>query len=465
MRKVSRGNSLFRSLIRKLLTRRIKTALSLSLVAIAFLSLLSQFLSFRPIQDDYFILGALTQQSVSSILRNVWEFQGGNLLPYAVNSLLLTSSLDSVNFVASKAFLMITVALVILVSLVFLRWFGINNRIFKLTYISISLLAFEGIFTPLQVAAYSWHQTSITHLWPIAVTILAWNYSGTRKIFGIVIAFAGFVVGNSNSAEALWSIISTSLFSRTFFLKDDEVCRLRKIQLKIFTFTSSFGLAMTMFAPGFWNRANNAVGMPDSISELFFRFSRSLAAFSFDFVTHPFLWLAFALGLLCRQEFGTLRHLQIHRVAKFLISISFLLYVLLIIGTTIGYPSWHQSLGLYLISVPTMFLGGLLFHKYTIRYRIRFMKILCSIILFICFIISLRTTVLVVNRANHWDVAYHYNVCMIRLGHFDRLVGAELIFPYFNKGIEDINRWDWMRKPYIVWISSSDSANNETCGE
>ena len=445
------------------MTRRSKISTSLSLGFLALLSLLSQFFSFRPIQDDYFILAALTEQSVASIIHSIWNYQGGNLLPYAVNSLLLASSLNSLEFIASRVFLLFTVALVIMVALVFLRLFGLNNRSFQLTYIAISLLAFEGIFTPLQIAAYSWHQTSVTHLWPVALTILAWQYSGSNKVTGFGIFLVGFAVGNSNSAEALWSIISTFFFLRTFLSRIDKKTKSKRIQLNIFMIASSFGLALTVVAPGFWNRANNSVGMPDSFFNLFYRFGKSVGAFSFDLLTHPILWLVFILGITCRSKFDKMGLLKISQIAKFLAKSSFLLYFILIIGTTIGYPAWHQALGLYVIFVPTIFLSGVVFTEHLDKHKNQVLKFLLFLTLVVNVVFSLRSTILVANRAHYWDIAYQSNICSIDQGIVDELIGAELIYPLFHKGIEDINRWHWMKEHYIEWISSQSSTIFDSC--
>jgi hypothetical protein len=448
-----------------LFTRESKFLIPWSLGLVAFLSFLSQFLAFRPIQDDYFILGALSEQPIRSIIQNVWASQGGNLLPYVVNSLLLASSLNSLDFVASRVFLLTTVAVVIFVSLVFLKWFGLKNKHFKLTYIAISLLAFEGIFTPLQIAAYSWHQASITHLWPVALTILIWKYPYANKVSGLVMLLAGLVVGNSNSAEALWSIIVTCLFLMTFLPPCDVESKRKRIQLKIFIASSSLGLAVTVAAPGFWNRANNSVGMPNSFQEVFYRLGKSVGAFSFDLLTHPIIWLAFTFGIICRREFDEFELLKIPLIATFLTKSSVLLYALLIIGTTIGYPSWHQSLGLYVVFVPSIFLAGLLYKNNLVKCRIRVLKSLFLLSLITCLGFSLRSSTLVITRAQNWDAAYQSNVCSIKQGITDDLIGAELIYPLFNKGIEDVNRWLWMRKPYIQWITSQNSSILDSCSD
>ena len=446
-----------------MLTNKSKILLSLLLGLAAFFSLLAQFVAYRPIQDDYFILGALVQQPVSSIIQSVWESQGGNLLPYAANSLLLASSLNSLDFVASRVFIIATAALVVMVSLSFLKWVGLKSFYLKASFVAISLLAFEGVFTPLQIAAYSWHQTSISHLWPVALTMLAWCYAGCFKYSALVLAITGVSVGNSNSAEALWSIMATALFLKTFLFQIDGTSTQKRAELKVFILAGTLGFALTVVAPGFWNRANNSVGMPDSISDLVYRFGKSIGAFSFDLLTHPFLWMVLIFGMLCRRHFDQMELLKIPQIAAFLGQSSIILYSLLVLGTTIGYPAWHQALGLYVIFVPTLFLTGVILSEKLGGYRIRVFKTFLCFFLILSVGFSIRSTVLVVNRAHHWDLAYKSNVCSISQGKLENLIGAELIYPVFQKGIEDINSWPWMRAPYIDWVSSHDFNAIEAC--
>ena len=441
-----------------------KAAVFTSLLSLAaLLSLLAQFFAFRPIQDDYFILGALSQQNVVSIISSVWNLQGGNILPYAINALLLDLSENSLAFFASKIFILATTSLMFLVALSFIRWFGIQNRYAIVAYTSISLLAFEGIFTPSQIAAYSWHQTSITHLWPIALTVISWEFAGSRRSTGILLVVCGLVVGNTNSAEALWAIIATFLYIKTFLQGNEFSTRIARINLRFFFFSCILGFIFIISAPGFWNRANNSVGMPQNAADFGFRLGKSASAFGFDLLTHPFLWIAFLIGLSCKSKIDLNSKFGIREIRKFLIRISFLLYFLLVLGTTLGYPAWHQSLGLYVVMLPSMFIVGctleLKFPKYIFGSR----KLLFYILLVFCLSLSIRSSWLVLDRAHQWDSAYQSNVCSIYSGDTSVLKGAEIVYPIFNKGIEDISSWPWMKQSYVLWITNQNSNIYNRC--
>ena len=445
------------------LSKNIKP-LSLTLGLIALLGLLSQVVSFRPIQDDYFILAAVSQQKFSTLIQSVWELQGGNVFPYAVNGLLLESSKGSVDFLASKIFLFLTAAIVVLVACVFIKWLGIRNRYLIITYISISLLGFEGIFSPLQIAAFSWHQTSVTHLWPIALTILAWEFAGSRKFAGVSLFFCGLVVGNSNSAEALWSIVTTLLYVKTF-LRDDEVAsKVKKDRLRFFFFGSVLGFTLTLTAPGFWNRANHSVGMPDSIADFGFRLAKSTGAFGFDILTHPYLWLAFLIGFFCKSNIDLVSIFHLRQKRRFLVRSSLLLYILLVFGTTVGYPAWHQPLGLYIVLLPTMFIVGATSDARFLKKTLGPLKIFFYITVIFCLSLSVRSSISVLNRAQQWDSAYHSNICLIHQGDTRMLKGAEMVYPVFQKGIEDIESWAWMKQSYVTWINSQESTTFAACG-
>lgn len=431
--------------------------ISLLLGFTAVLSLFVQFFSFRPIQDDYFILGAIYQQGFVALIRSVWDSQGGNLLPYAVNGMLLESSKTSVDFLASGLFLFVTAALVLSASYVFMKWFGISNRFIGIAYLSISLLAFEGIFTPLQIAAFSWHQTSVTHLWPIALTVLSWEFAGSRRFSRVGLIICGLAVGNTNSAEALWSIIATILYVKTFLQGSGRSARVRRNELRYFLFPCVLGFILIFSAPGFWNRANNVIGMPNSLADFGFRFGKSASAFGFDLFTHPYLWLAFLAGILCKTEFAEDSLSRLRQKKRFLIRSSFLLYILLVLGTTLGYPAWHQSLGLYVIMLPTMFILGVTGKIQSLKHIFRFRKQLFYASFVFCLSLSVGSSWLVANRAYRWDSAFQSNVCSIYQGDTRFLKGAEIVYPIFGKGIEDIESWEWMRQSYVLWIESQNS--------
>ena len=82
--------------------------------------------------------------------------------------------------------------------------------------------------------------------------------------------------------------------------------------------------------------------------------------------------------------------------------------------------------------------------------------------------ISLRTSLAVAQRANSWDIDFQRNYCLVITSKDVRmdqlpLSGPEIIYPLFNKGIEDIQTWEWMRVGYIKWIKSGKIQNPPAC--
>jgi hypothetical protein len=68
--------------------------------------------------------------------------------------------------------------------------------------------------------------------------------------------------------------------------------------------------------------------------------------------------------------------------------------------------------------------------------------------------ISLRTAIAFNDRANDWDIAYKINYCLIKKDPQAKLMGAEMLYPGFNLGIEDVASWDWMANGYSNWLSN-----------
>jgi hypothetical protein len=46
------------------------------------------------------------------------------------------------------------------------------------------------------------------------------------------------------------------------------------------------------------------------------------------------------------------------------------------------------------------------------------------------------------------------NVCLVKNDPNSKLIGAEMLYPGFNLGIEDVSSWEWMRDGYAKWISN-----------
>lgn len=416
----------------------------------------------RFLQDDYFLLGYISRSSWFEFMVSVWQGQGGNLWPYALQSFFLLSSITNINFTVIALWTFVTVTLVTSCNIIIFKSIMGDDyeRLgkYKIVFIfALSYLGFEGLFSPGLIAAFSYHQASFSHLWPISLLIVALHGMAKQKKMLLAIPL-GLLIGNANASESLFALIILSL---TYVLKNKST-HLQQIFLESknyfnFLFLSTVaGFIMIFSAPGFWNRATNSVGLPDTPSALGYRFVRSLGSFSADLLTHPMIWLSMLIGILLAVPRRTEIEVgnTILRV-KILFVIGFVLFSCLTIGSTFAYVSWHQSSGLYQLFIPLSFLIG--FYSNNLYQSIIFKNsrsVIYILVIISSLLLSSRAGILFVNRASNWDTAYKINYCLLQKDDKTELIGAEMLYPGFNLGIEDIASWEWMANGYSNWLSN-----------
>jgi len=425
------------------------------------------------LQDDYLVLGYLSSHSWSDWVSAVWQGQGGNLWPYGVHAFLLSSSVGEVNTMVIAAWTLVVIAAVTFSNYLILKWvLGIDLNLlgrFKiLTIFSISYLGFEGLFTPGLIAAYSYHLASFSHLWPITLLMIVFYLfsKGNKNILLAVIL--GLLIGNSNIAESFAAMVcfivififrNKNIFVATEFFKSGK-----RFYYSVFS-GLIIGFVLILLAPGFWNRAENSVGLPSSGSEFTRRFLKSFSSFLADLITHPMFWLAFLIGVLMSgpKKTGSEKKILINKI-KLILLLGLILFASLTIGSTFAYVSWHQSTGLYQVFIPLTFILG--FYSESI-FRLDFTRV--NKIFLIIFIvitltaISLRTGLALEKRATDWNNAFKTNYCLIKNDPKAKLVGADMLYPGFNLGIEDVSKWEWMRNGYANWVSNPNFKSNIKC--
>jgi len=340
---------------------------------------------------------------------------------------------------------------------------------FKLLFIfSISYLGFEGLFTPGLIAAFSFHQAAFSHLWPITLLVIALNFFINNKK-SIVIAFGlGIFIGNANISESFAAVVfllfiiflrkRNHLIEKTFIEKDIKFY----YGLLYGTLTGFFTI---LAAPGFWNRAQNSVGFPKNIPELLFRFLKSLGSFSADLITHPMVWLAFLIGVLfaIEEKHGQDKTIVISKI-KLMVCLGLILFGSLTIGSTFAYVSWHQSTGLYQIFIPLTFMLGIYSRSITkVDFRILRKSFVVFLIIVSLTLMSVRAGLSFKARASDWDSAFKVNYCLIKNDPKAKLIGADMLYPGFNLGIEDVSDWEWMRNGYANWVSNPNFKSNIKC--
>lgn len=444
-----------------------------SLAIIASLLLLSQVFNTRFLQDDYIVLGFLSDSTWIGWLNEVWQGQGGNLWPYGFHALLLTSSAHTVNTSLVAIWTLFVVAVVTLCNLIIFKWvLGDDIKMlgkFKITTIfSISYLGFEGLFTPGLISAYSYHLASFSHLWPITLLIFAlYQMSiGSRNLF---LAFVlGIFIGNSNIAESTTAIICFAIIfilrKKDFFFTKEFYVKSKNFYYAVFSGTI-IGFTIIIISPGFWNRAENSVGLPSSVSEFLIRFFRSFSSFFADLITHPMFWLSLLIGVLISKPIKSFndRAKLINKV-KLLLSLGVILFGSLTIGSTFAYVSWHQSTGLYQIFIPFSFLLGFYSESlFNLKSSQSMKKIILFMVITSLLLLSFRATLAFEKRKTDWDNAFKTNVCLVKNDPKSKLIGAEMLYPGFNLGIEDVSSWEWMRDGYAKWISNSKFISEFKC--
>jgi hypothetical protein len=427
----------------------------------------------RFLQDDYIVLGYLSNHSWISWVSEVWQSQGGNLWPYAIHAFLLTSSASAINTTVIASWTLFVIAAVTLSNYCILKWvLGVDLNLigkFKvLTIFSISYLGFEGLFTPGLIAAYSYHLASFSHLWPITILIIAFYLIGKGSKNILLAVILGLFIGNSNIAESFAVLVT--LIS-LFLLRNKKIYAVSELFRNSSRFYYSLlsgviiGFTAILLSPGFWNRAENSVGLPSSGGEFVRRFIRSFSSFLADLLTHPMVWLAFLIGVLISgpKKTGNEKITLINKI-KLMSLLGFILFASLTIGSTFAYVSWHQSTGLYQVFIPLTFILG--FYSQSIFSfdfsRINTVFLLVFSIIFLT-TLSLRAGILLEKRASDWDDAFKVNYCLIKKDTRAKLVGADMLYPGFNLGIEDVSKWEWMRNGYATWVSNPNFKSKIMC--
>jgi len=438
------------------------------------LSLVSiQVISTRPLQDDYFLLGALADDSWFNIIKSTWEWQGGNLWPYGAQAMLIYNSIYSNNFIIIALWTLVTLSITTCANYVILKWalgknFDLLGRFKLITIASLSYLGFEGLFSPGLIAAYSFHQTSFTHLYPISLLFISLyliHIGFNKSLIGV---FLGILIGNANASESLAAITTLLLLyliSGTELLKSIYTFPKKNRFFYGLIFGGIIGLLLIFLAPGFWNRAHNSVGLPNTPIELFNRFLRAISSFSADLLTHPMIWLSFLIGIVFSSliENNTEEKLLKDKI-KGLLLIAIILFLSNTFGSTFGYVAWWQSVGFYQIFIPISFIIGI---NYKSILKVNLPKKINNLILILIItsitLLSVRFGISISTRSSEWDMAFAKNYCTIKNHSNSELIGADMLYPGFNLGIEDISKWQWMRDSYANWISNSKFIVNISC--
>jgi hypothetical protein len=110
-------------------------------------------------------------------------------------------------------------------------------------------------------------------------------------------------------------------------------------------------------------------------------------------------------------------------------------------------------MGLYVFVIPTALTFGIFlslkFPSVSISYSFKFVMVLNLVIAIALFARVVDTSI---TRKSYWDRAFAINVCLLHQDPAAKLEGAEIIYPPFNLGVEDVNTWEWIRNDYSKWV-------------
>jgi hypothetical protein len=409
----------------------------------------------RPIQDDYFNLESVQQLGVLGYLQDTWFYHGGNMVQFLIHSLLILPTTQAFTYWNLGLFFLLTQVLSFLTIRLILSWLLTRKSQTVLFWLPLlSLAGFEGLFVPGFLGTFGFSLATLAHLWPVMALII--GLLALRLFPGswVLAFFLGLIAGNSNLGESAFAIGVLFLLFMANRHMDDFSARAGITPNKNF-FALSLGTIVgtvgIVAAPGFWLRASDQVGLPDSPSEFILRFAKSFASFTADGLSHPMIWVFFFMGVLSAnkvsQNFSTDFYLRL----KVLTIGSTLIWLALIGGSTFAYPSWHQSMGMYLLLFPTSFGAGLMVNNRRLQRAAASLMVVSSLVMLLAFT---RIGVLGVSRAQDWDQNLVTNICTLKVNPESELLGAEIRYPPFGLGVEDVNTWKWMRDKYVGWVSN-----------
>jgi hypothetical protein len=409
----------------------------------------------RPIQDDYFNLESVQQMGVLGYLQDTWHHHGGNIVQFLIHCILILPTTQAFTFWNLGLFFLVTQLVCFWSIRVILAWLCPSGSKLVLFWIPLlSLAGFEGLFVPGFLGTFGFSLATLAHLWPVIALVV--GLLGLRSFPGSwALAFLlGLIAGNSNLGESAFAV-------GALFLLLIVHLRFRSISDRIgiaidknflgLSLGTLVGTAVIVAAPGFWLRASDQVGLPSSFSEFFLRFGKSFASFTADALTHPMTWVFFFMGVLSAkklsQNFTTDFTLRLRVITVG----SALIWVALIMGSTFAYPSWHQSMGMYVLLFPTSFGAGLMANSRRLQSAAATLMVIASFVMLLAFV---RIGVLGVSRAQEWDQNLVTNICSLKVNPESELLGAEIRYPPFDLGVEDVNTWKWMRDKYVGWVNN-----------
>lgn len=411
--------------------------------------------------DDYATLSESTLHGFWGPANGVWTSLGGNISSVIPRTIALSLWVGSTQPIGLIIYSALTLFLILVSFDWLLRYlipgyqnFSRNKRVFLLLVLS---LGFEGVFTPGQAGVLGFSAAAGVHVWPVCLIIIGHRLFARGTKLALLGSLATFLyAANSNVPEGMLALfVVLSLFFRRLLSKE-PLFRERQIKWYfLISFTTAIGLVIIFLASGFSARTETA-GVSFNPKDLILGVIRSFAFFSADIVTHPFLYLAFLLGVMVGKSLKP----GVHSFAmKEFALIAGAYFTLLVLGAGAAYPAWHQTFGLYVLLLPLAFTLGIRICNSNLKLS-KSVPLLLIPVLLLSTLITVRSGYLVVARKINWQASFEHNVCVTRGEIEAPLRGLEITYPPVDLGIEDINTWPWMADGFEKWILGSDVSCN-----
>lgn len=407
----------------------------------------------RPMQDDYVSLRDVSNDGLLNSIHNMWKSWGGNISTIVISNFFI-------NLYAS-GFIFYGIALhSIIVTLLLLSTF----RIFKIyleeitgteigfrssSYLILSFFCFGSLHAPGYFSILNFTLAATAHLLPTLIFVHAIYFARSKRIFSLFSLFIlGFIIGNLNISESIFCLV-TSLIIR-ILIKSSlmNALQIKKRNLLLLIFGQIIGLLTIVLAPGFRVRSE-IVLEPHTFQELVFNFFLALLYNVGDILLHPGWFLALLVG--CVFEKNLMPRFLLLKYLKITSFVLVLCVLTVSAGGAFAYPSWYHTMSFYVFVFPVFFtLGLILREQLGVARREKFL-ILRNFVFVFCLLLLVRDMAMMGVRAEHWDRDYESNKVRIANNQFN-LVGYNVNYWPLGLGVDDVEKWAWIKSAYIEWV-------------
>jgi hypothetical protein len=414
----------------------------------------------RPVQDDYVVLRDMAQGSALESTKSLWFGWGGNITASFFVNAISGISLDRNLFLGLALHSLVTLVLLCLSIFILSKWAGIadlsSSPIRTQLLLLLVLFSMGGLVNPTYISIFNFSWAATAHLWPIMLSIVSISSASYfRSRYWPLFIIFGFLAGNCNVTESAFLVLSVFGLLILKRFGNEVVTKFNSKNLFALFAGSFVGLSVIVFSPGFRERAS-IVGGPANLSETAARFIRSFLIDFGDFLLHPGWLLGLFLGIVSRSQLLKNQRIEMLRLKRNVLAIgTFLLFLLIVIGDTVAYPSWYHTTPIYIFVLPLFFLIGVCSGVPKLSSRMGTnLHFLTALIATLSIILTARDLIVLGIRKEQWDKDFKVNVCQIQKDELFNLSGRSFTYPPLNLGVEDVEDWLWIKTAYSQWVKA-----------